>query len=101
MDSKERREDGYTTEDDINLNAFFNEGPDLKIAEIEQSIYVDNVEYVDYIENNNLENTQVNPDIILPDQQVHKDVLRLARFYFNLYCSWRFKTHWKVLNYQK
>ena len=89
MDSKEQREDGYTTEDDINLNAFFNEGPDLKIAEIE---------YVDYIENNNLENTQVNPDIILPDQQVHKDVLRLARFYFNLYCSWRFKTHWKVLN---
>ena len=54
MDGKERGEDGYTTEDDINLNAFFNEGPDLKIAGIGQEIYVDNVEYVDYIENNNL-----------------------------------------------
>ena len=70
MESKERREDGYTTEDDINLNEFFNEGPDLKIVEIEQKIYVENGEYVDHIENNNQENTQVNPDLILPDQQV-------------------------------
>jgi hypothetical protein len=27
-----------------------------------------------------MENTQVNPDSILQDQQVHKDVLRLAGF---------------------
>ena len=70
MDSKEWREDGYTTEDDINLNEFFNEGPDLKIVEIEQKIYVENREYVEHIENNNQEDTQVNPDLILPDQQV-------------------------------
>ena len=56
MDSKEWREDGYTTEDDINLNAFFNEGPDLKI--------------VDHIENNNHEDTHDNHLIIHPDQQV-------------------------------
>ena len=56
MDGKERREDGYTTEVDVNLNAFFNEGPDLKI--------------VDHMENNNQEDTHVNPVIILPDQQV-------------------------------
>ena len=56
MDSKKRREDGYTTEDDINLNAVFNEGTDLKI--------------VDHKENNNQEDTHVSPVIILPDQQV-------------------------------
>ena len=50
VDRKERRED------DIKLNAFFNEGPDLKI--------------VDHIENNNQEDTHVNPVIILQDQQV-------------------------------
>ena len=32
-DSKDRREDICTTEDDINLNALFNEGPDLKIVD--------------------------------------------------------------------
>ena len=62
MDSKELREDGYTSEDDINLNAFFNEGPNLKIVE--------NGEYVDHIENNNQKDTQVNPVVILLDQQV-------------------------------
>ena len=67
MDSKEWREDGYTTEDDINLNAFFNEGPDLKIAEIEQKKYVENREFV---ENGNLGNTLVNPFVILLDQHV-------------------------------
>ena len=70
MDSKERREDGYITEDDINLNAFFNEGPDLKIVEIKQKMNVENGEYVHHIENNNQEDTQANPDLILPDQQV-------------------------------
>ena len=60
MDSKEGKEDRYTTEDDINLNAFSNEGPELKIVEIEQKIYIENEEYVDHIENN----------LILPDQQV-------------------------------
>ena len=76
MDSKELREDGYTTEDDINLNTFFNEGPDLKIVEIEQKIYVENGVYVDHIENNNQEDTQVNPVRVFPDQQVQKDVLK-------------------------
>ena len=57
INSKERREDDIN---DINLNAFFNEGPDLKIVEIEQKIYIENEEYVDHIENN----------LILPDQQV-------------------------------
>ena len=70
MDSEEGREDGYTTEDDINLNAFFNEGPDLKMVEIEQTIYVENEENVEHIENNNQEHTQVNPVVILPNQQV-------------------------------
>ena len=70
MDSKELREDGYSTEDDINLNAFFNEGPDMKTVEIEQKIYVENGVYVDHIENNNQEGTQVNPVIIFPDRQV-------------------------------
>ena len=70
MDSKERREEGYTTEEDINLNAFFNEGPDLKIVEIKQKMNVENGEYVHHIENNNQEDTQANPDLILPDQQV-------------------------------
>ena len=67
MDSKELREDGYTTEDDINLNTFFNEGPDLRIVEIEQTIYVDHIE-------NNKEESQVNSVIILLDQQVRIDV---------------------------
>ena len=40
LDRKELREDGYTTEDDINLN------------------------------NNNQEDTKVNPVLILSDQQV-------------------------------
>ena len=70
INSKERREDGHTTEDVINLNSFFNKGPDLKIVEIEQKIYVENREYVDHIENNNQEDSQVNPGIIFPDQQV-------------------------------
>ena len=64
MDSEEGREDGYTTEDDINLNAFFNEEPDLKIVEIEQREHVDHIEY------NDQEHTQVNPVVILPNQQV-------------------------------
>ena len=70
IDSKELREDEYTTEDYININAFFNEGPDLKIVEIEQKIYVENGVYVDHIENNNQEGTQGNPVIIFPDRQV-------------------------------
>ena len=72
MDSKELREDGYTTEDDINLNTFFNEGPDLKIVEHEQTIYVENGEYVENIENNNKEDNQVNPVIIFPDRNIQK-----------------------------
>ena len=70
IDSKELREDEYTTEDYININAFFNEGPALKIVDIEQKIYVENGVYVDHIENNNQEVTQVNPVIIFPDRQV-------------------------------
>ena len=65
MDIKELREDEYTSEDDINLNTFFNEGPDLKIVEIEQTIYVDHIE-------NNKEESQVNSVV---DQQVRIDVL--------------------------
>ena len=72
MDSKERREEGYTTEEDINLNAFFNEGPDLKIVEIKQKMNVENGEYVHHIENNNQEDTRVNPGVIFPDQNVQK-----------------------------
>ena len=64
MDSEEGREDGYTTEDDINLNAFFNEGPDLKIVEIKKR------EHADHKEHNDQEQTQVNPVVILPNQQV-------------------------------
>ena len=76
MDSKELKEDGYSTEDDINLNAFFNEGPDMKTVEIEQKIYVENGEYVDHIEKNKQEETQVTPVIILPDQQVQNVCLK-------------------------
>ena len=99
MDSKEQREDGYTTVDDINLNVFFNEGPDLKIVEIEQKIYVENGEYVDHIEKNKQEETQVTPVIILPDQQVQNVCLKkmfykMAHFNFNFYsyiCGCRYK----------
>ena len=68
-DSSESREDGYTTEDDINLNAFFNEGPDLKITEFEHRNFVEDGGLVDSIETNNLvEVDQTNN--ILPDHQV-------------------------------
>ena len=99
MDSKELREDGYTTDDYININAFFNEGPDLKIVDIEQKIYVENGEYVDHIGKNKQEDTQVTPIIIFPDQQVQnvgfkKMFYKMAHFNFKFYsyiCSCRSK----------
>ena len=48
-DSEDVREDGYTTQDDINLNAFFNEGPDLNIEEIKQEEIIENGDFCQQI----------------------------------------------------
>ena len=66
-DSENVREDGYTTQDDVNLNTFFNDGPDLDIEEFEQEEIIENGDFCQQIE---IDNHEVNQVICVIDTQV-------------------------------